>query len=83
MEYHGRLSAVDSYMNIKLTNTEEWKDGTNEGTLGEVFIRLVSPFYGNRVDCELGAIMSCGLARIFEDIPTGCKRIRTRKLYSK
>ena len=39
MEYHGRLNAVDSYMNIKLTNTEEWKDGKNEGTLGEVFIR--------------------------------------------
>jgi small nuclear ribonucleoprotein F len=39
MEYHGRLSSVDSYMNIKLTNTEEWKDGKNEGTLGEVFIR--------------------------------------------
>jgi small nuclear ribonucleoprotein (snRNP)-like protein len=41
MEYHGRLNAVDSYMNIKLTNTEEWKDGKNEGTLGEVFIRCV------------------------------------------
>lgn len=26
-------------MNVKLTNTEEWKDGKNEGTLGEVFIR--------------------------------------------
>ena len=39
MEYHGRLASVDSYMNIKLTNTEEWKDGKNEGTLGEVFIR--------------------------------------------
>jgi hypothetical protein len=41
MEYHGRLSSVDSYMNVKLTNTEEWKDGKNEGTLGEVFIRYV------------------------------------------
>ena len=38
-EYHGRLNAVDSYMNLKLTNTEEWKDGKNEGMLGEVFIR--------------------------------------------
>ena len=26
-------------MNLKLTNTEEWKDGKNEGMLGEVFIR--------------------------------------------
>jgi len=39
MEYHGRLNSVDSYMNIKLTNTEEWREGENEGTLGEVFIR--------------------------------------------
>ena len=39
MEYHGRLNSVDSYMNINLTNTEEWRDGQNEGTLGEVFIR--------------------------------------------
>ena len=28
-------------MNIKLTSTEEWKDGKNEGQLGEVFIRYV------------------------------------------
>jgi small nuclear ribonucleoprotein F len=43
MEYHGRLASVDSYMNVKLTNTEEWKDGKNEGALGEVFIRYSSP----------------------------------------
>ena len=42
MEYHGRLASVDSYMNVKLTNTEEWKDGKNEGALGEVFIRCFS-----------------------------------------
>ena len=45
MEYHGRLSSVDSYMNVKLTNTEEWKDSKNEGSLGDVFIRLCSPFH--------------------------------------
>jgi small nuclear ribonucleoprotein (snRNP)-like protein len=45
MEYHGRLSSVDSYMNVKLTNTEEWKDSKNEGSLGEVFIRLCPPFH--------------------------------------
>ena len=44
MEYHGRLNSVDSYMNVKLTNTEEWKDGKNEGTLGEVLIRYVTLF---------------------------------------
>jgi hypothetical protein len=36
-------NSVDSYMNVKLTNTDEWKDGKNEGTLGEVFIRYVTP----------------------------------------
>lgn len=41
MEYHGKLASVDSYMNVKLTSTEEWKDGKNEGQLGEVFIRYV------------------------------------------
>ena len=45
MEYRGRLNAVDSYMNVKLTNTEEWKDGKNEGTLGEVFIRYYLTLY--------------------------------------
>lgn len=30
-------------MNVKLTGTEEWKDGKNEGQLGEVFIRYVFP----------------------------------------
>ena len=48
MEYHGRLNAVDSYMNIKLTNTEEWKDGKNEGTLGEVFIRYAPLLFTGR-----------------------------------
>ncbi|KAM5459066.1 hypothetical protein McanCB49686_001940 [Microsporum canis] len=38
-EYKGRLVSVDSYMNIQLSQTEEFIDGRNTGTLGEVLIR--------------------------------------------
>ena len=38
-EYHGRLISVDSYMNIQLSNTEEFIDGKSSGTLGQVLIR--------------------------------------------
>ncbi|WEW57381.1 hypothetical protein PRK78_002848 [Emydomyces testavorans] len=38
-EYKGRLISVDSYMNIQLSNTEEFIDGKNTGTLGQVLIR--------------------------------------------
>ena len=41
-EYHGRLISVDSYMNIQLSNTEEFIDGKSTGTLGQVLIRLVN-----------------------------------------
>ncbi|EEQ35071.1 LSM domain-containing protein [Microsporum canis CBS 113480] len=39
-EYKGRLVSVDSYMNIQLSQTEEFIDGRNTGTLGEVLIRV-------------------------------------------
>jgi len=39
-------------MNIKLTNTEEWKDGKNEGTLGEVFIRYPFDFGPSNFRCN-------------------------------
>ena len=38
-EYHGRLISVDSYMNVQLSNTEEFIDGKSTGTLGQVLIR--------------------------------------------
>ncbi|KAJ9626635.1 hypothetical protein H2204_010023 [Knufia peltigerae] len=38
-EYKGRLVSVDSYMNIQLSNTEEYIDRKHTGTLGEVLIR--------------------------------------------
>ena len=38
-EYKGRLISVDSYMNIQLSDTEEFIDRKNSGTLGQVLIR--------------------------------------------
>ncbi|KAJ9627630.1 hypothetical protein H2203_002842 [Taxawa tesnikishii (nom. ined.)] len=38
-EYKGRLVSVDSYMNVQLSNTEEFIDGKSTGTLGQVLIR--------------------------------------------
>jgi hypothetical protein len=80
MEYHGRLNSVDSYMNVKLTNTEEWKDGKNEGTLGEVFIRYVTYFPLPDLEWVLtaGVIMSFGLVRMRRMILIGCSRIERR-----
>jgi len=40
-EYKGRLISVDSYMNIQLSNTEEFIDGKSTGSLGQVLIRSV------------------------------------------
>ncbi|KAK4540511.1 hypothetical protein LTR36_009149 [Oleoguttula mirabilis] len=38
-EYTGRLVSVDSYMNIQLSGAEEWMNGKNVGSLGQVLIR--------------------------------------------
>ncbi|KAK1772363.1 small nuclear ribonucleoprotein [Phialemonium atrogriseum] len=38
-EYKGRLVSIDSYMNIQLSNTEEYIDGKSTGALGQVLIR--------------------------------------------
>jgi small nuclear ribonucleoprotein F len=38
-EYKGRLISVDSYMNVQLSNTEEFIDGKSTGSLGQVLIR--------------------------------------------
>jgi len=38
-EYKGRLLSVDSYMNLQLSNTEEFIDRKSTGTLGQVLIR--------------------------------------------
>ncbi|KAK3691800.1 hypothetical protein LTR37_018399 [Vermiconidia calcicola] len=38
-EYTGRLVSIDSYMNIQLSNAEEFVDGKSTGSLGQVLIR--------------------------------------------
>lgn len=38
-EYKGRLVSIDSYMNIQLTNTEEFIDQKFTAALGQVLIR--------------------------------------------
>jgi len=38
-EYKGRLVSVDTYMNIQLSETEEFVDGKSTGILGQVMIR--------------------------------------------
>jgi small nuclear ribonucleoprotein (snRNP)-like protein len=38
-EYRGRLVSMDLYMNIQLSNTEEFINGKSSGTLGQVLIR--------------------------------------------
>lgn len=38
-EYKGVLVSVDSYMNVQLSNTEEYIDRKQTGTLGQVLIR--------------------------------------------
>ena len=39
IDYNGTLETVDSYMNLKLNNSEEWFDNTLIGNLGEIIIR--------------------------------------------
>jgi len=38
-EYTGQLVSVDSYMNIQLSNAEEYMNGKSTGSLGQVLIR--------------------------------------------
>jgi len=38
-EYKGRLVSIDSYMNIQLSETEEFIDNKSRGMLGSVLIR--------------------------------------------
>lgn len=40
-EYHGRLVSSDSYMNIQLTNAQEFIDQKFTSDLGQILIRCV------------------------------------------
>jgi small nuclear ribonucleoprotein F len=42
VEYHGKLVSIDSYMNLQLSETEEYVNDKPSGQLGQVLIRYVS-----------------------------------------
>ncbi|KAG7294234.1 hypothetical protein NEMBOFW57_004304 [Staphylotrichum longicolle] len=49
-EYKGRLVSIDSYMNIQLSNTEEFIDRKFTGALGQVLIRCNNVLYVTAAD---------------------------------
>jgi small nuclear ribonucleoprotein F len=49
-EYKGVLVSVDSYMNLLLSNTEEYIDGQSTGVLGQVLIRCNNILYVKRLE---------------------------------
>ena len=51
-EYMGELASSDAYMNLQLTNTEEFIDGQFAGKLGEVLIRCNNVLYIKAADTK-------------------------------
>ncbi|KAK3386978.1 hypothetical protein B0H63DRAFT_144451 [Podospora didyma] len=49
-EYKGRLVSIDSYMNIQLSNTEEYIDLKFTGSLGQVLIRCNNVLWITKAD---------------------------------
>jgi small nuclear ribonucleoprotein F len=45
MIYKGKLESFDSYMNLRLSATEEWIDGKHIGNLGQILIRCNNIIY--------------------------------------
>lgn len=52
MEYSGKLESADAYMNLQLTETEEFIDGQFAGFLGEVLVRCNNVLYIQAVPKE-------------------------------
>ncbi|KAL7558650.1 hypothetical protein ACA910_010026 [Epithemia clementina (nom. ined.)] len=52
MEYQGKLQSADAYMNLQLTNCEEFLDGQFAGFLGEVLIRCNNVLYIQALPAE-------------------------------
>ena len=63
-EYKGRLISVDSYMNIQLSNTEEFIEGKSTGSLGQVLIRYVGAQASRARTRELGNLLTCCLEQV-------------------
>ncbi len=45
MEYKGTFVSTDSYMNMQLSNTEEFVEGEEPAILGDVMIRCNNVLY--------------------------------------
>ena len=45
MEYQGKLTSTDAYMNLQLAECEEYLDGQFAGFLGNVLIRCNNVLY--------------------------------------
>lgn len=45
MEYKGNLTSVDGYMNVQLTNSEEYVNGNLAGPLGDILVRCNNILY--------------------------------------
>jgi small nuclear ribonucleoprotein F len=52
MEYQGRLTSADAYMNLQLTECEEFLEGQFAGFLGEVLIRCNNVLYIQALPAE-------------------------------
>jgi small nuclear ribonucleoprotein F len=60
-EYLNRVVSVDLYMNIQLSNTEEFVNGVSSGTLGQVLIRCNNVLWigkaeGDCIEFESGTL---------------------------
>ena len=77
-EYKGALVSIDSYMNLQLSDTEEYIDGESTGQLGQVLIRCVAPLplcFLPSTDANIaGATTCCGFA-----VTTRTQKWRTRR----
>lgn len=56
MEYQGKLESADEYMNLQLSNCEEFIDAQFAGFLGEVLIRCNNVLYVQALPAEEGVM---------------------------
>ena len=66
-EYKGKLVAIDSYMNLQLSGTEEYISDKLTGELGQVLIRYVK---------ALGLVLNYLLPSIFHSSDTDVASLR-------
>jgi hypothetical protein len=57
MEYKGSLVSVDNYMNLQLSDAEEFIDGQCHGLLGDILIRWCAPLSPLSSSSHFSAIM--------------------------